>query len=253
MCRLLAYAAREPIAFREVLGDGLERFVQLSHLHGDGWGIVGYGEEGDLTCAKAPEAAYSSAEFAELVERLRTDALVAHLRWATPGLRLSQENTHPFVADGCAFVHHGRVGPLDKLDGLISQVRRSALCGTTDSERLLLALMSAYDGSSTLEDAYRVLLLAVEGELKYTSLNSILLTRREIYALCCYDPHNRIVREEMHKDVAYYDLRYRIDRGAVLIASEEWEVDGWERVPNGHALVVERGTLETRLVKVTGC
>ncbi len=250
MCRLLAYVAPEPVAARDLLGDGLECFVHLSHSHGDGWGIAGYGEDGNLTYAKAAEAAYGSAEFAGLVGRLHTDAFVAHLRWATPGLRLSQENTHPFVTDGFAFAHHGRVGPFDKLDGLISQERRSALGGTTDSERLFLALMSAYDGSATLEDAYRTLLLAADRELEYTSLNSVLLTPREIYALCWYDPQNSVVREEMRKDIGYYDLRYRIDRGAVVIASQGLGGERWERVPNGHVLAVQRGTLETRLVGI---
>ncbi len=252
MCRLLAYIAPEPVAPRDLLGDGLECFVHLSHSHADGWGIAGFVEDGNLTCAKAAEPAYSSAEFARLVERLRADAFVAHLRWATPGLRLSQENTHPFVTDGFAFAHHGRAGPFDKLNGLISQGRRSALGGTTDSERLFLALMSAYDGSATLEDAYRTLLIAAGRELEYTSLNSVLLTPREVYALCWYDPQNSAVREEMRKDRGYYDLRYGIDRGAVVIASQGWGGERWERVPNGHALAVQRGTLETRLVEVAG-
>ena len=37
MCRLLGYVTREPVTAAHLLNDTLQAFVEMSHLHGDGW------------------------------------------------------------------------------------------------------------------------------------------------------------------------------------------------------------------------
>ncbi|PLS82195.1 MAG: hypothetical protein CYG59_04780, partial [Chloroflexi bacterium] len=218
MCRLLSYVTRSPVMLRELLGDGLEEFQQLSHLHDDGWGLAAYDEQGRLICRKAPEPAHSSPAFADLIEKVRTDTLLVHLRRATPGLSLRYENTHPFTVGSYAFAHNGRIWPVGKIEDLIDRHHRRHIQGTTDSERFFLALLSACE-TMPAEEAIQRLLSDTRKDLNYTSLNSILMTPDAMYAICCYDPDHPIVSEELQQDPAYYTLHYSINPHAVVVSS----------------------------------
>src|SRR3954447_23609054 len=83
MCRLLGYVTREPVTVTHFLNTTLQAFVEMSHLHSDGWGMAWYDETRQLQVAKAPEPAYTSAAFSNQAERIHTDAFLGHLRWAT--------------------------------------------------------------------------------------------------------------------------------------------------------------------------
>src|SRR6202011_2177969 len=120
MCRLLGYVARQPVIAEHVLEDTLEAFRELSHLHADGWGLAWYDEQTRVQHAKTPEPAHSSVEFSSLAASVRTDALIAHLRWATPGFALCRENTHPFIFEQFAFAHNGAVAPNEALEALVA-------------------------------------------------------------------------------------------------------------------------------------
>ena len=41
MCRLLGYVTREPVTVAHLLNNTLQSFVEMSHLHGDGWATGG--------------------------------------------------------------------------------------------------------------------------------------------------------------------------------------------------------------------
>ncbi|HEY6542827.1 MAG TPA: hypothetical protein VIZ18_17925 [Ktedonobacteraceae bacterium] len=48
MCRLLGYVARQPVIAEDVLEDSLAAFIDVSHLHADGWGLAWYDEQGHM-------------------------------------------------------------------------------------------------------------------------------------------------------------------------------------------------------------
>jgi predicted glutamine amidotransferase len=41
-------------------------------------------------------------------------------------------------------------------------------------------------------------------------------------------------------DTDYYHLKYTKENGQVVVASSGWNQDGWEEIPNGSVLVVDR-------------
>jgi predicted glutamine amidotransferase len=247
MCRLLAYVARKPTAAVSVLGDVLPAFVALSQQeHRDGWGLAWYEGERTLHTAKAPEPAYASAMCAQTVADLTSDAVIAHLRWATPGMALTRENTHPFSSGDIAFAHNGSVDPLPAVEELIAPHLRSLLVGTTDSERYFLALLSALEEREPV-DALRATLAALHERTYTSSLNALLLTPRAVYVLADYDPHAPMTEQ----DPGYYRLSYRIRADAVVAGSSGMQGEAeWDTVPNGHALVIDRGSLRTDIVRI---
>ena len=109
MCRLLGYVAREPVTPAHLLGGTFAAFVEVSRLHGDGWGLAWYEGHDRLQEDKAPEPAHTSPAFSKLLATIATDALIGHVRWATPGFALCMENTHPFTRKQNAFAHNGAV------------------------------------------------------------------------------------------------------------------------------------------------
>ena len=260
MCRFLAYLTTTPTAPAELLSDGaLREFVSLSRENKDGWGLAWHDEEDTLRMAKAPEPADSSAEFDRLAETVRTDSLMMHLRSATRGLGLNLEDTHPFVRNGhrrgdrsVAFAHNGAVKPVEELEELVPARERAFLESTTDSERYFLAALSALEGDGADEEgALRAVVRAVDERCAYTSLNCLLLTQERLYAVCRYDPDHPDARYYLGRNPDYFRLWYKSGPRSFVVASTGWRAGGdWETLESGQALVVERGTLESRVLKV---
>jgi predicted glutamine amidotransferase len=246
MCRLLGYAARQPVIAEHVLEDTLEAFIELSHLHADGWGLAWYDEQGHVQHAKTPKAAHASAEFSSLAASVRTDALIAHLRWATPGFALCMENTHPFIYKQFAFAHNGAVAPNEDLEALIAPHLRGHITGTTDSERHFLALLSVFEKTAPVE-AFRIHMNTLRQQLQSTSLNCLLLTPQALYAACDFDPNAPLLQ----RDPDYFYLHYRATPDAVVVASTGLgQGEGWQTLKNGQMLIVERDTLKSTIVDI---
>jgi len=248
MCRLLGYVARQPVSVEHVLADTLAAFIDVSHLHADGWGLAWYDEQGQMQHAKTPEPAHASAEFASLAASIRASALIAHVRWATPGFALCMENTHPFIYKQFAFAHNGAVAPNESLEALIAPHLREHITGTTDSERHFLALLSVFEQTTPVE-AFRIHMNTLRQQLQSTSLNCLLLTPAALYAACDFDPNAPLAR----KDPNYFHLHYRVTPDAVVVASTglgQHEKTSWQTLKNGQMLVVERGTLKLTIVDI---
>ena len=77
-----------------------------------------------------------------------------------------------------------------------------------------------------------------------------MLTDERLYAVCAFNPHEDILRQ----DPDYYRLSYRVSADAVVVGSSGWSDrfgNAWESLANRQALVVERHTLATRVLDLT--
>ena len=238
MCRLLGWATRTPVTLHGLLGDDdLVDFTELSVKHGDGWGVARATGEG-VKVHKRPDAARASRSFGLWSRTHATDLGMAHLRWATMGLGVGIENTHPFTDGRVAFAHNGSVLSPASLDGLIDPALARLRRGTTDSERYFLAVLTRLACGATPQEALRDTVEEISRTSPFTSLNCLLLTPDELVALCHYDPDGPLE----DKDPEYYRLRYRVTDDAVVVCSSGWGT-GWQELANGDLLVVRRGTL----------
>ena len=243
MCRLLGWTTREPTTLRDLLGnEDLAEFTELSAKHGDGWGVARSTRRG-VTVRKRPDAARTSARFDRWASRRRSDSGLAHLRWATLGLGVGPDNTHPFTDGRVAFAHNGSIRPPAALDELLSARTRRQRRGTTDSERYFLAVSQHLLDGATPAEALTTTADAVAATASFTSLNCLLLTPDELYAFCRFDPEGELE----DTDPEYYALRYRATEDAVVVSSSGWGRD-WQELANGDLLVVRRRSLETRVV-----
>jgi predicted glutamine amidotransferase len=246
VCRLLGWTTREPTSLRDLLGEeDLAEFTALSAKHGDGWGVARSTRRG-VAVRKRPDAARTSATFARWAGRRRSDSGLAHLRWATLGLSIGQQNTHPFTDGRVAFAHNGSIRPPAALDALLTERSQRRRRGTTDSERYFLAVAQRLRDGATPADALRSTADEIAASTPFTSLNCLLLTPDELYAYCRFDA----VGPFEDDDPEYYTLRYRVSDDAVVVSSSGWGRD-WSELANGELLVVRRRTLETALLTGT--
>ena len=268
MCRLLGWAARRPTTVADALGgDDFAAFTALSRQHADGWGMAWWPP--DPSTVDSPQVARSTTcaaddnRFAALTTSAQADLGIVHLRWATPGLPVVAANTHPFVHGSMAFAHNGAIHPLDRIGELVPPGWTSHLVGTTDSERYFLAIVARVSEGEMLTQAVGAVVRRIFDSFSPTSLNAMLLTPDALYVISSHDP-SRVpmmrlssggASSSMEPDTTFYQLSYRADATSVVVASSGFPqplAEGWQRLANMTLLRVDRGTLATTTVGLTG-
>ena len=258
MCRLLSYCARHPASLAGIIGEaGLRDFTALSAFHGDGWGMA-WVDGGRMRVRRSPLRASDDSGYDELARRRLARLGIVHLRWATPGLAVGPENSHPFCRDDVAMAHNGAIHPQDRLPELLPPDWERLVTGSTDSERYFLHILSRLQAHGDMATALGESVTSITARFTINSLNAVLLTPAALYAVSCHDrsmiPEGRL-RERGYPGSAeeisrHFDLAYRQTADAVVVASSDWPQDprdGWTSLPNGHMLIVAGDTLQTKV------
>lgn len=263
MCRLLGYVAHQPLSVIDLLGPvDFEAFTALTAVHGDGWGMAWRDPENDtLRSVTSAASALRDPDYARLTHERLGRAGMVHLRWATPGLRVTPENTHPFVEGGYAFAHNGHIFPIDRLERLLTPATRASLGGSTDSERYFRFVLQCIAERGGDEDGLLWAIDVLTREFPEASLNALLLTPthmfgvhinsrastpleglRKLFASDDEVPHR-------HTD-EYFAMDFRITRDAVHVISSGIDPEGWTPVPENTAASVDLSTLEVRRLRI---
>jgi predicted glutamine amidotransferase len=254
MCRVLGYCTQDNASLAEIMGEpGLREFTRLSEFHSDGWGMAWYDGE-EVQVEKSLLRASGTPAYDELAHRRLGRMGLVHLRWATPGLPIEACNTHPFRRGPAVMAHNGAIHPQNRLGEMLPPDWERQLTGTTDSERYFLYAMSrleARDGDmiAALEDTTA----HIDRLLQANSLNAIFLMPDALYAICYYHPeripHDALARRGLEGPTeSYFDLAYLETDAGVVVASSGWPQDGWISLPNRHVLVIDRETLQTKVI-----
>jgi predicted glutamine amidotransferase len=247
MCRLLGWASRRPLPLTDVLGQAdLDAFTELSCTHGDGWGAARTTGTG-VEVRRSPDAARESDAFAQWAAGTATDLGMVHLRWATLGLPVRPENTHPFTDGQVAFAHNGSIRPPASLDALLPPEVRGLRAGDTDSERYFLAVLARIRGGEDPGAALAGTVRDIAARCDFSSLNALLLTPDRLYAVCRPGPE----ADQHQSGPDYFTLRYRVTGESVVVASSGWG-SGWRDLGDGDLLEVDRATLEVTVTAVDG-
>lgn len=153
MCRLYGLQATHPTRPACELLDAQNALIEqskqdargLSNPHG--WGM-GHIADGTTGCFRQVKPATESAEYRETALRTEGTTVLAHVRRATVG-DPDHANTHPFRQGPALLIHNGHVPAFDDvrlhLLERLSDERRLAIGGTTDSEHVLALLLQLRD------------------------------------------------------------------------------------------------------------
>ena len=120
-------------------------------VNADGFGLGYYTADSKAvtpTLIKSLLPPWSSATLSEIAEATDTRLLFAHIRAASPGLRVSEANCHPFRCGRFMFMHNGGVAGFAKIKRKLRAMLRDDILngieGTTDSEHAFALFMNMF-------------------------------------------------------------------------------------------------------------
>lgn len=195
MCRLIGYAAPARTTLAKQIGtEQVLTFRDLSCLHEDGWGSAWLGAHGEVRSYRTTLPPFEDAQFEPILDAEPSTARLVHLRWATARLAVTQENTHPFVADGLALAHNGSITPRSGLEELLQPQTWASLRGFTDSERYLALIRQELcartvgpdgvsGGGAQLVQAVCDVVTKLRRRFPVASLNALILSRSTFIAV----------------------------------------------------------------------
>ena len=243
MCRLLGVVSAGPISIADAVGDDvLQDFVALTKIHGDGWGLAGVDGLGDRPHVRVSAAsAVDDDDFVSATHDERSTASVLHLRWATSGLTVEPQNSHPFLADGIAMAHNGSIKPMGPLTELLEPDTLAGLRGTTDSERYFAVIRQHRRTAPNLPEAVRRAVAELRARYPEASLNALLLGEDQLIVVHAH-ARSRLPAEDIAEIGAtdlpaehledYFSLRMaRLGGGVVVVGSTGFGDLPWEPMP----------------------
>ena len=77
----------------------------------------------------------------------------------------------------------------------------------------------------------------------------MIINDKTFMAACIYNQDK--ILQKFKEDTDYYHLKYTTQNGQVVVASSDWNQDGWDEIPNGSVLVVDRVRQEKKLLKIS--
>lgn len=255
MCRLLGYVSSHPTSVVDVLGvEDFESFTSLTAVHGDGWGAAWHDSDGHIRSVNSTGTAILDETYAELSTEPLGASGMLHLRWATAGLPVSAENTHPFTDGEYAFAHNGNISPIPHLEELLTPAARARLRGDTDTERYFHLLLQCIEETGDDTDGVTLGLGILQREFPDSSLNALLLTPTALFAVHINsraESPPRALRRLFESDESmparhaaeYYAMDYRVTDDAVHVISSGLDAAGWTPMPPDTAVRID---LQTR-------
>jgi predicted glutamine amidotransferase len=192
---------------------------------------------------RAPETASTSAGFSRALANTSTDGGLLHLRWATKGLPVSENNTHPFTYKDYSFIHNGAIYPETAMDHLIDPKFFEYIAGNTDSEKYFYLLLTEIEKHGMAKGISSTVGLIKENA-DYSSINAMIMNEDTFVVVSEFQPAKK---PDWAPD-DYYEIKYRADSEGVLVASSGWNQPGWKSLDNHHSLVVDRSTFQTQVI-----
>ncbi len=280
MCRFVAYTGR-PILLSDLVTRSSRSLIHQSYrarerdepLNGDGFGVGWYAPEIDRDpCVfSSITPAWSNRNLHNIAEKIRSPLVFAHVRAASPGLRVSEVNCHPFQYGRYLWMHNGNVGAFRRLRRQLRASLRDEyydmIEGTTDSEHAFAVFLDELHDSdpdrpldameSALEATVRRLRVWQEAlpEATPTTMNfavtdgvNVVVTR---YSAGGVAPESLYVsrgRRFVATDSGYDMVDSETDLRAAIVASEPLTDDAsdWQPVAPNH-LISLSDALELRV------
>ena len=247
MCRHLAYVGPS-VTLEKLIVKPKHSLLQQSfapryQTHGtinaDGFGGGWYDRDKRVEPARyrTTRQIWADLSFASIAGLVSSNAVLAAVRSASPGMPIEETSTAPFTEGPWLFSHNGfvpgfRTGVGRELRRKVSETRALGIAGATDSELLFALALDRLDAGTPPADALVSVIGLVE-ELTTARLNLLLTDGERIAATAC------------RNSLFVFDDRQLT--GAVVVASEPYDDDaGWEAVKDGSVVEFGDDKLEVR-------
>src|SRR3954462_4408749 len=253
MCRLFGlHGGRERVRSCFWLLEAPHSLAVQSRSQPDGYGIGTFAEDGTPGVDRGVVAAFKDEAFARQAPQECSRTYVVHLRYASSG-PAALRNSHPFMQEGRLFAHNGVFEGLGELEEHLGP-DRTLVRGDTDSERFFaLITRETRRAGGDLRAGITNAVEWIAGRLPMFSLNLVLATREELWALRYPDTNELWLLERhaggphgcrhLHESSDVGTLRVRSDDlaacASVVIASEPMdEHPAWRLLEDGELVRV---------------
>ena len=274
MCRFLCYKG-PAILLSDLLYNPANSLIRQSFrakertepLNGDGFGVGWYAPRNSLTpCVFASlTPAWSNQNLRRLAEHVRSDCLFAHVRAASPGMRVSEANCHPFQYGRFLWMHNGGIRDFwrikRRLRASLPDHLYHSLEGSTDSEHafaVFLHLLGDVEDGHSANELGNALVETIEQLERWTwdsgvsgpSYYNFAVTDGQSIAAVRYVSDPRIEPQSLYYSTGRkYECENGVckfsacaeDEKSIIIASERLttNAEDWTRVAPNHVLTVE--------------
>jgi predicted glutamine amidotransferase len=253
MCRLFGMSGGpEPVTARFWLLDAPDSLAEQSRREPDGTGIGTYSAQRAPRIEKQVLAAYEDRRFGREARSLTSRTFVAHVRYASNG-GLELKNTHPFEQHERIFAHNGVIGDVAQLESELGDEMQH-VHGDTDSERWFALISREIERTGSIPDGIATAAHWVAANLPVLSVNFVLITPDELFALRYPGTHElHVLERDAGGHTGGRDLDHRSSKGrirvgsdalserpAVIVATEPMDDDpGWRELRSGELLHVK--------------
>ena len=274
MCRFLCYLG-PPVLMADLLHRPTHSLILQSYkarerkepLNGDGFGVGWYTPDiAPTPCVfTSITPAWSNQNLRRLADHVRSPCFFAHVRAASPGMSVSEQNCHPFQSGPYLWMHNGFIEDFARIKRRLREALPDSLYdaieGTTDSEHafaLFLSLLGEIERPRSAADLGRTLAATVvtlerwrtEAGIAGPSYLNFAVTDGRSMATLRYVSDPRLEPISLYLAVGRkYECTDGVSRlapapegeRAVVIASEPFTTAraGWRRVPPNHVVTVE--------------
>jgi glutamine amidotransferase len=267
MARLIGYMANRADRLRDAFFQERAALVGLPAEQRGAWGI-GFYQGDEVLHRKQPTPSGEPVDWDPILQNLRTDCAIAHVRQATVG-GFSVDNTHPFRFRQWLFAHVGTINAYDEVrDKLLADLPdflRRNVRGKSDSEVFFHWILAGLhernqlEASSPSQDTVAAAVAQAVAKIdalpseakKPSTLNVLLCNGRGMYALRHGGPFGYIERTGLSQTVSGEAeqgerpgsplLRY-----VMLVAGGPAVPNGYRPIEDHHLAVVDR-ELEVRV------
>lgn len=244
MCRHLAWLG-SPVELAALLFDSPHSLLRQSYaprdtrcgpvLNVDGFGAGWYPSD---TAAAFPVRyrravpIWTDESFTALARGIRSGAVLAAVRSATPGMPVIDTACAPFTTGRWLFSHNGMIaGWPDLVAGLAARLPVTELLtldAPTDSALLWALVRQRLTTGDSLAGALRTVTTQVLAAAPASRLNLLVIDGAQLAATA-----------------VHHSLWVRAGDGSVLVCSEPTDQEpGWQPVPDGHLLTATSSTVD---------
>ncbi len=185
MCRFLCYMGPE-ILLSDLLYHPENSLILQSYkskerkepLNGDGFGVGWYAPQNSPTpCVfTSITPAWSNENLLRLSEHIKSPCFFAHIRAASPGMKVSELNCHPFQSGRYLWMHNGTIAGFwqirRRLRESLPDLLYNTIEGTTDSEHafsVFLNLLGDTDSQHSASEIGQALVSTVSQLERWTA------------------------------------------------------------------------------------
>jgi len=248
MCRHLAYVGPS-VTLEELIlvpehsllrQASAPRYQTHGRFNADGFGVGWYDRDTRVEPARyrTTRPIWADTSFASVAGLVRSDAVLAAVRSASPGMPVEETSTAPFTDGAWLFSHNGFVPGFEGETGralrrTVSDTRVQKIAGGTDSELLCALVLDRLDAGAPPADALVSVVALVEERQPDARLNFLLTDGEQIAATACRN--------------SLFVLDDRERTGAVVVASEPYDDGaGWEAVADRSVVELDEDKLVVR-------